>query len=151
MKLCLSSTRLPWNKWLLSTFQLKYSFRALHGNANTFSRYYNCNIFGSRVTRIDRCYNYGQLTPVSALYVPVALSDHMAHIISFYIPSAYEMSISPWSRPLFKIKLEIIKVSLFQSRLSDAMSGWKEVKERGLGTLRWWDKIVKLGIKKLVI
>ena len=31
------------------------------------------------------------------------------------------------------------------------MSRWKEIKERGLDTLKWWDMVVKPGIKKLAI
>ena len=61
------------------------------------------------------------------------------------------MAISPHARPLFKITPEVIKDSTFQSWLKDSLVCWKQIKDRGLGILKWWDIVVKPGIKKLAI
>ena len=59
--------------------------------------------------------------------------------------------LSPKSRPLFKIKPEVIRDQTFQDRLKDSLIDWQEVRDLGLDVLTWWKVMVKQGIKKLAI
>ena len=88
---------------------------------------------------------------VEAKYEPIAFSDHMAYVVSFSLPTPSARIFSPRSRPLFKIRPEVICDSVFQEWLAVSMADWKEVKELGLDVLQWWEILVKPGIKKLAI
>ena len=130
---------------------MKDSFRELSPATDIYSRYYTCPLAGPGASRIDRCYHWGLLSPVMAEYIPMAWSDHMAHIITFSLPSSVSRALSPRARPLFKIKPEVIKDPTFQSWIRDSMVCWKQVKDRGLNIIDWWEIIVKPGITKLAI
>ena len=86
-----------------------------------------------------------------ARYEPLAFSDHMAYLVSYSMPMQSARVFSPRSRPLFKVRPEVISDNLFQERLSDSMADWKEIKDLGLEVLQWWELVVKPGIKKLAI
>ena len=78
-------------------------------------------------------------------------SDHLAYVVNFSIPERMARILSPRSRPLFKVKPEVIKDQLFKERLSQSMLDWEEVHDLGLDILTWWELLVKPGIKKLAI
>ena len=88
---------------------------------------------------------------MKASYEPVAFSDHMGYVVSFTLPTPTTRILSPRSRPLFKIRPEIIADSIFQEWLGDSMADWKEVKDLGLHVLKWWEILVKPGVRKLAI
>ena len=138
---------------LLKTFDMVDSFRSLLPTKKIFSHYYNNpgQGGGQGATRIDRSYNWGEITVKEARYEPVAFSDHMAYIVTISIPSLSSSMLSPRSRPLFKVRPEVIFDKVFQERLGDSMADWKEVKDNGLDVLLWWDIVVKPGVKKLAI
>ena len=98
---------------------------------------------------IDRSYSWGNLKVLRASYHPVAFSDHMAYTVSFSLPTRTSRIFSPRTRPLFKIRPEVILDQVFQERLKDSMADWTEVKELGLDVLQWWEILVKPGIKNL--
>ena len=58
---------------------------------------------------------------------------------------------SPKSRPLFKSKPTVIQDEKFKLKLKEKMALWNQVRHAGLDTLFWWERIVKPGIKKLLI
>ena len=136
---------------LTKTFDMADCFRTLHPTSKVFSHYYHTTQLGAGATRIDRSYSWGDLKVVRASYEPIAFSDHMAYIVSFTLPSSTARILSPRSRPLFKIRPEVICDKLFQERLGDSMADWKEVKELGLDVLQWWEILVKPGIRKLAM
>jgi len=96
------------------------SFRSIHSTAKDFSRYYE-NSRTDGASRIDRCYHFGNLEVKRAFYVPVAFSDHFCHVVEFRLPSPFKHIISPRSRPIFKIKPEVIKDDIFKEQLSSAV------------------------------
>ena len=75
----------------------------------------------------------------------------MAYVVRLSLPEPYARIFSPRSRPLFKIRPQVICDSVFQEWLADAMADWREVKNLELEVLEWWEIIVKPGIKKLAI
>ena len=67
----------PCLKRLVNNFEWKDTFRTLHPEVRSFSRFYNNNRSGEGATRIDRSYYYGDLEPIEARYAPVAFSDQI--------------------------------------------------------------------------
>ena len=127
------------------------SYRVLHPNLSSFSHYYHTVQQGKGATRIDRSYSWGELKVIEARYEPIAFSDHMAYIVTLSLPDSMARILSPRSRPLFKIKPEVIRDKIFQERLEASMMDWQEVKDLGLNILTWWEIMVKPGIKKLAL
>ena len=136
---------------LVGTFNMKDSFRILHPKAVSYSHFYHTIHQGEGATRLDRSYHWGSIRVIEAKYEPVSFSDHLAYTVTFSIPGPLARILSPRSRPLFKIKPDIIRDKLFQDRLSDSMLDWQEVNDLGLDVLTWWELMVKPGIKKLAI
>ena len=66
---------------LVKNFKWSDSFRELHPNSLTFSRYYDHNKFGEGATRIDRQYYWGDIEIIDVKYVGVAFSDHQAYVV----------------------------------------------------------------------
>ena len=62
---------------LQRTFDMSDSFRILHPSTETFSHYYHTVQLGTGATRIDRAYCWGDVPVVTAIYLPLAFSDHM--------------------------------------------------------------------------
>ena len=81
----------------------------------------------------------------------MAFSDHFAHIVTVKLPDNMGHSISPRSRPFFKVSSEIVMDDVFRAWLQREMIGWLEVKQRGLAVLSWCEIIVKPGIRRLAI
>ena len=138
----------PTFKRLAKSFNLNDSFRTLHPSAEQFSRYY-CTGRGEGATRIDRCYHYGDVEIRSATYLPLAFSDHHAHVVEILLPDPFARLICPESYPSFRIKAEVVQDETFKAQLADAMLGWQAVRSYGLDTLQWWEHLVKPGVKKL--
>ena len=138
----------PTFRRLTGALNLKDSFRVLHPTDRQFSRYYS-NTRSEGASRIDRCYHYGSITILSASYLPLAFSDHHAHVVEVQLPDLFERLLCPKSYPSFRIKAEVVQDELFQSCLAEAMLGWQEVRSYGLDVLTWWEKLVKPGVRKL--
>ena len=136
---------------MVRTFNMKDSYRTLHPHELVYSHYYHTQQLGEGGTRIDRSYSWGDVQVVDAFYEPIAFSDHMGYVVKLSLPANSARILSPRSRPLFKVRPEVIHDKLFQENLRDSMADWKEVKELGLDILVWWELIVKPGIKKLAI
>ena len=81
----------------------------------------------------------------------VLLSDHMGLILSVEIPKKLNKLLDPRSRPLFKIKAEVTKDSVFKMQLKEGMRKWMEVKQHCSSVLSWWDLCVKPNIRRLAI
>ena len=136
---------------LVNTFNMKDSFRILHPKSTSFSHFYNTIHQGEGANRLDRSYHWGRLKVMEAKYEPISFSDHLAYTVSFSIPDPLARILSPKSKPIFKIKPEVIGDKIFQERLSDSMLDWQEVNDLGLDVVTWWELLVKPGIKKLAI
>ena len=135
---------------LMKTFGWVDSFRSLHPNTTTFSRYYESRGC-SGATRIDRQYQWGNVVAVHAEYSPVAFSDHLAHTVKIQVPEAIERMCCPKSRPIFKVREEVVRDTEFHNRLKQAMEEWEYVRMEGLPVLQWWEIIVKPGIRKIAM
>ena len=135
---------------LVNAFGWKDSFRYLHPQSLTFSRYYE--VRGSQgASRIDRQYHWGEVCPFSAEYSPIAFSDHLAHTIRLQVPDSIARMCCPKSRPKFQIREEVARDKDFQEWVRESMQEWNEVREHGLPVLLWWEIIVKPGIRKLAM
>ena len=135
----------------MKTFSWTDSYRSLHPNSLTFSRYYDHTKFGEGATRIDRQYHWGCIEIVEAKYVGVAFSDHQAQLVTMKLPEAKSKILSPKSRPQFKAKPDVVRDQIFQQRLKENFSLWLEVRQAGLDLLPWWELILKPGVKRLLI
>ena len=133
---------------VVRTFKWTDSYRELHPNTSQFSRYYGEGR-GGGATRIDRCYHYGNITVKSATYLPLAFSDHHAHVVTVELPDPFARLMCPRPFPSFRIKAEVVKDETFQLQLCEAMETWQSVRSFGLDVLTWWEHLVKPGIKKL--
>ena len=148
----LASTKMsPCLAKLVKTFNMRDSFRLLYPNSTSFSHFYHTVHQGQGATRLDRSYNWGNVTVIEAKYESVAFSDHLTYVVSLTLPPAMARILSPRSRSLFNIKPEVIRDQEFQARLSDAMLDWQEVCDLGLDILTWWEVLVKPGIRKLAL
>ena len=131
------------------------SFRVLHPTSLTFSRFYE-NSRAEGASRIDRCYSFGDLEVKKAFYVPIAFSDHFAHVVEYLVPEKLKYLVSPKCRPSFRIQAEVIKDEVFKERLAASIQMWDRVREfndniSGSATLSWWEQLVKPGIRKLAL
>ena len=99
---------------MVSTFDMKDSYRTLYPRNLVYSHYYHTVQLGEGATRIDRSYSWGNLTVVEARYEPIAFSDHMAYIVRLSLPDTSAQMLSPRSRPIFKVSPEVILDSQFQ-------------------------------------
>ena len=141
----------PSLKRMINVFELKDSFRHLHPNSEEYSRYYSNDRHGEGASRIDRSYHWGHIQVLDTEYVGIAFSDHLAHVVTIALPKNMEKSISPKTRPFFKTSPEVVHDKVFQDRLKVAMEHWKEILNRGLDILSWWEVVAKPGIKNLAI
>ena len=111
------------------------SFRTLHPHAKVFSHFYHTTQQGEGASRLDRSYSWGEVSMISAKYEPLAFSDHMAHVITISLPSAFNRILSPRSRPIFKLRREVIRDEYFRENLKEAMTDWLE--EQGHAAWRY--------------
>ena len=137
---------------MVRAFSMTDCYRELYPAGKAQSRYYQTVGQGPGSSRIDRCYRWGPgLQVTCAEYLPISFSDHMAHVLSFSLPAPISQLLSPRSRPVFKIRPEVIHDLEFQRRLSAAMQGWLAVKDSGVGVLTWWEELVKKGVRKIAL
>ena len=83
---------------VVRTFKWLDSYRELHPNVKQFSRYYG-NSRGEGATCIDRSYHYGDITVKQALYLPLAFSDHHAHVVTVELPDPFARLKCPRPKP----------------------------------------------------
>ena len=138
----------PSFKKLVQVFKWKDSYRSLHPSAEQFSRYYG-SIRGEGATRIDRSYHYGDIQISSAIYLPIAFSDHHTHVVTAVLPNPFKRLMCPKGNYSFRIKSEVVNDGVFQERLKESMEGWQNIRSFGMDVLVWWENIVKPGVKKL--
>ena len=141
----------PSLKRLMKNFSWCDSLRTLYPDACIFSRYYEHSRFGDGATRIDRQYWWGNLKVLEIKHVGVAFSDHQAVVAKVKVPEIFTKLLCPGSKPSFKAKPEVVRDSIFNSRLKENFAAWLQIREAGLDTLSWWDLIVKPGTRKLLI
>ena len=77
----------------------------------------------------------------------MAFSDHLALNVKIEIPDSISRYCTPRSRPVFKIKEEVVRDREFQERVVQ----WKGIRDEGLPVLTWWEIVVKPGIRKIAI
>ena len=135
---------------VVKTFNWVGSYRHLHPTARQFSRYYG-DSRSQGATRIDRSYHYGAISVKKAIYLPLAFSDHHAHLVTVELPDAFSRLLCPRPKPAFRIKAEVVQDNIFQQQLSEAMDIWERVRSFGLPVLPWWENLVKPGVKKLAL
>ena len=141
----------PSMKRLVSTFTWKDSFRILHPDIKTYSRYYHHDRTGVGASRIDRCYHWGELVVGEAKYISLAFSDHLGMVVSFTLPDKMTKILSPTSRPFFRTSPDVVVDKQFRDRFRTKMGEWLEVKDHGVDVLIWWERLVKPGIRKLAL
>ena len=73
---------------VVRTFKWVDSYRVLFPDTKQFSRYFG-NSRGEGATRIDRCYHFGQIKVKNAVYIPLAFSDHHAHVVTIELPDDF--------------------------------------------------------------
>ena len=121
----------PSLKRLASNFSWTDSFRYLHPNTPTFSRYYDSR-HGEGATRIDRQYHWGNMVIVEVKYVGLAFSDHHGLIVKIKLPDSQAKLICPKSKPQFKAKPEVVRDKIFNDNLKLKFSAWTEIRQAGL-------------------
>ena len=135
---------------LVKAFKWTDSFRLIHQNKRSFSRYYESKgTVGA--SRLDRQYQWGDLSILSADYSSIAFSDHLAHIVQIKVPVSLARLLGPKSRPIFKIKEDVAYDKLFQDTVRISMGEWEHVRKQGLPIFQWWEWIVKPGIRKIAM
>ena len=107
----------PCMKRLVKTYNWKDSFRILHPEAKTYSRYYNHDRTGLDASKIDRCYHWGDLTVKDAKYTSLAFSDNLGMIVCFTLPDQIAKIQSPNSRPSFRARPEVVLDKQFRRSL----------------------------------
>ena len=141
----------PCLRRLVQTFNWRDDYRFLHPRESSFSRYYSQDRGGFGATRIDRSYSFGDIVPQEASYVSVAFSDHLSHIVSIRLPSSFSSKMNPKSRAFFKTRPDIVKDTIFKTRLAKSMEEWQAVRQFGVPVMTWWEVLVKPGIRNLAI
>ena len=137
-------------KRVINTFEMADSFRTLHPKAKEYSRYYG-DVRGHGASRIDRQYHWGGINIKEAKYLPLSFSDHHGLVVQVILPDHLDRILCPKGRLSFRLKPEVINDTQFQHSLSEAMLSWERIKSYGLDTMKWWELIVKPGIRKLAI
>ena len=84
-------------------------------------------------------------------HVGVAFSDHQAIVTKVKVSESLSKLLCPGSKPHFKAKPQVVRDSIFYSRLKENFSMWQTIRDNGLDTLSWWELIVKPGTRKLLI
>ena len=100
-------------KRLVKTFSWVDSYRHLHPQVQQYSRYYDNALHGEGASRLDRMYQFGELQIIEAFYVGVAFSDHLTLIVKIKMPPNMNRITSIKSKPLFKLKPDVIQDELF--------------------------------------
>ena len=86
--------------------------------------------------------------------MPLAFSDHFAHLVEFKLPGSLSSILSPKNRPHFKVGAEVIRDQVFKVQLAEYVKLWERVKDyntESSGLLAWWETLVKPGIRKIAL
>ena len=100
------------------------SYRALYPSTETYSRYY-ANTRAEGASRIDRCYHFGGIKVKESKYIPLAFSDHFAHVVKFILPGHLSRVLCPKARPSFRLRADVLHDIVFKSRLEEAITCWQ--------------------------
>ena len=111
-----------------------------------YSHYYTTG-----ATRIDTSFHWGQIIPKEVVYLSVPLSDHMGLVVTIEVPTSFNKLLCPKSRPLFKIRPEVVFNPCFKMSLKENMTKWNEVRKHCSTVMSWWEHCVKPNIKRLAI
>ena len=85
----------------------------------------------------------------SAEYISISFSDLLGLLVSYKLPSSLDRCLTPQTKPSYKIPPNVVKDEIFQTRLSDSMTGWLQVKADGADLLTWWEYLIKGGVRQL--
>ena len=107
----------PSLKRLITLLGVKDDFRTLHKDLCHFSRYYSKQASQEGATRIDRIYSSDNLIPISAKYIPAAMSDHMLCEVVLRIKETLEVISIPKPKLPFKIRPSIVDNADFQNEV----------------------------------
>ena len=77
-------------------------------------------------------------------------TTYSANVVKMSIPNLSRIFL-PLTRPMFKVSPEVVFDKLFKVRLEREMLEWQQVRDRGLAVMKWWEIIVKPGIRRLAI
>ena len=134
---------------LTKIFKWQDSHLTVNPGLTDFSHYYvSGNVQGA--TRIDRQYLWGDATAVSSEYFSVPFSDHYGLLTKVKVPLNHSRQAIPRAKRNLKIRNEIVD-AIFVSEVAKSMKDWQKVRENGLDVVRWWDLIVKPGIRRIAI
>ena len=100
-------------------------------------------------TTIDGSYHFGGIKIKTAEYIPIAFSDHHAHLVRIQTPNPLLCPSRPKKGGFFRINAEVVRYSSFRRQLEEALMTWEEVRSYGADILLWWENIIKPGIRKL--
>ena len=136
---------------LVNVFSMSDSYRSLHPTGTAHSRYYTSETGEPGFTRIDTSFAWGDLAVTSFEYLPLSFSDHFGIVVNYLLPAPAARLFTPKPTVIFKIQPEVIMDKVFQYRLKSEIMKWTQVKERGVGILRWWELVLKPGMRELAI
>ena len=71
--------------------------------------------------------------------------------VEFSVPNFLQRQNIPRGQSQFKIKDEVSKDEVFKAEVKLVMNNWKEIQAKGLGILKWWEYVVKPGLRRLAI
>ena len=124
-------------------------YREQYPEGQEYSRFYQKGTIKG-ASRIDRAYQWGEGEVTNSRHISLSFSDHHALEWSVKLPGLEKIK-NPRARPRFKISDEVVEDEEFRKRLMIGMESWERIRNFGsmTETLRWWDRIVKPGIKKI--
>ena len=70
----------------------------------------------------------------------------MGLLVEITIPHVQHIHV-PMGMPHMRIRDNVARDPIFKQRISTAMNDWKEIKAKGLDILKWWELVVKPGIR----
>ena len=132
------------------TFSWFDCHRIVHPSSEDFSHYYK--VGGSvNATRIDRQYSWGNLEVINSKYIPLAFTDHFGLLSQNKVPFILLYKNIPRHPSSFKISNEISRDPFFIQQVSQSVSEWKKILSNGLDILKWWDLVVKPGLRRIAV
>ena len=114
---------------LVNSFSWVDSYHRLHPNVNQFSRYQPNNADGA--TRIDRSYQWGEITALESQYHSISFSDHLSLRVKYSLRHKLDRHLAPTSKPSYKIPPSVVQDATFEIRLESSMHEWLRVKDAG--------------------
>ena len=139
----------PSLKTLVSSFAWSDSYRCIYPCTTQYSRIYSNAHHGEGVSRIDRCYHWGDIVIEEAEYLSISFSDHLSLRLVYALPLHLKHVVALQAKPSFKIPPEVVDDDIFRVKLGEALAGWHQVREPRVDPLQWWQYLVKPGILHL--